>query len=80
MISVRLIDETIRVNCSKNQTIDTAVLKQLWRTGLKFITQNGNIPVIVDLERNVKLSEQAQQLFSDLNKKCKEITLVIISG
>jgi hypothetical protein len=80
MISIRLINNTIRINCSKNQTIDAFRLKRLYRSGLKFMMQNGNLPVIVETERNVKLSEEAKKLFNRLDTKCNKLTLIIISG
>jgi ABC-type lipoprotein export system ATPase subunit len=79
MLATRIQDNSIRIICSNNQIIDTKKLKTLYRTVLRFIHQNGNLPIIVDAGRNVSLSNQASKLFKRI-EKCSDKTLIIIAG
>lgn len=80
MISVNLVENTIRINCSNNEIIDSLKLKGIYRSVLKYVKKRGVLPVIVDVDSNVKLSDQALLLFNRLDSMCSELTLVIISG
>lgn len=80
MIGVHLMDNTIRINCSSNQIIDTLKLKEMYRSGIKLVEPSDNLPIIVDVDSNVKFSDKALLLFNRLDRMCTEITLVIISG
>jgi hypothetical protein len=80
MISIKLVDKNIKINCTGNQLIDTKKIVKLYRTIIRLINVNGNIPIIVDIESNVRLSNRAKKIFTRLNTKCDGITLVIIYG
>lgn len=80
MISTTLIDNIIRINCSKNQLIDVKQLKQIYRASFKLIDKHGTTPIIVNTENNVQLSTTAKKIFRRLNNKYNDITLIIISG
>lgn len=80
MISVRVINKLIKIRCSKNQLIDTEKLKYLYRTGYRFVSQNNGLPIIVELEENVKFSRKAQKMFDIIDSKFKHKTLIIIAG
>ena len=80
MISARIEDNNVRISCSQNQTITADKLRRIYNMGTKFIQQNGNIPVIVDTNKNVKLSQEAQIMFRRLEMKLNNLTLVIIQG
>ncbi len=79
MLATRIQDNTIRIICSKNQIIDTHKLKSMYRTTLRFIQQNNQLPVIVDFGKNVTLSSKASKLFKRI-EKCSDKTLIIIAG
>ncbi|MCB9360548.1 MAG: hypothetical protein H6587_08180 [Flavobacteriales bacterium] len=69
----------ILISCSNNQFIDTPELKSIYRTTLRFIRQNNQLPVIINAGKNVKLSSEASRLFKRI-EKCSDKTLVIIAG
>jgi hypothetical protein len=52
MIHARIKDNTIRINCSENQIIDPFKLKGMFRSGIKLVRPNGNLPIIVDIDSN----------------------------
>ena len=79
MLATRIQDNAIRIICSKNQIIDTRKLKSIYRTTLRFIAQNNQLPIIVDAGKNVKLSNSASKLFKRI-EKCSNKTLIIIAG
>lgn len=80
MIDTRVINNTIRIRCSSNQTINTDKLKYLYRTGMRFISQHKNFPIIVDLEKNVSLSNNAKKIVGRIEPKWNNKTIVIIAG
>jgi len=80
MISTRLINKSIQILCTKNQTINTERLKLLYRTSFKFMEQNKHYPIIIDVEKNVKLSSNARKMFERLDAKRNNVTLVIVAG
>ena len=80
MLAVRLQNKSIKVICSGNQIIDTSKLKNLYRTSLKFLNQNNKLPVIIEIEKNVKISDRVQELFNKIETKCSDRTLIIIAG
>jgi len=80
MLSTRLHKNSINIICSKNQQINTNNLKDLYRTVLKFKNQNNKLPVIVELERNVQVSNSARNLFNKIEEKCTDQTLIIIAA
>ncbi len=80
MLSTRLNKNSINVICSNHHQIDTTVLKDLYRTVLKFIHQNNELPIIVEVERSVRISNHARDLFSKIETKCNDKTLIIIAA
>jgi len=80
MICIKLVDKNIKINCTRNQLIDTKKIVKLYRTSIRLINVNGNIPIIVDIESNVRLSNRAKKIFTRLNTKCDGIALVINYG
>jgi len=79
MLAVRIQDNSIRVICSKNQVIDTHILKSICKTVFRLSRQNNSFPIIVDAGRNVSLSHKAAKLFKRI-EKCSDKTLIIIAG
>ena len=80
MISIKLVDKNIKINCTRNQLIDTKKIVKLYRTSIRLINENGNIPIIVDIDLNVRFSNKAKKIFNRLNTKCDGIALVINYG
>ena len=78
MINTRLIDEKIRISCSDNEVIGVDKLKRLFKTSVRFLEQNNNAPIIVDVGSQVRMSNGAQQIFDRWNNFAKHVTLVII--
>jgi len=79
MISVRLMNKTIKILCTKNEIIDINKLKRLCRTSFKFIEQNKYFPIIVEVEKNVKLKNDAKKMLERIDARDNN-TLVIIVG
>jgi len=52
----------------------------MYRSVLKLVRKRGYLPVIVDVESDMRYSEKDSLLFNSLDRKSSEITLVIISG
>lgn len=80
MISVRLQGKIIRIVCSNNQLLDIREIVSFYRTGIKLLEQNGSLPIVVDVGKNVKLTDGAKKIFNQLYSKNTDITLIIISG
>lgn len=80
MIRIRKIGDFIKINCSKNQVIRKNQLVRMYRSGSNLIKQNGNLPIIIDVERNVRLSDDAQSIFNRLGVEVKNRTVVILCG
>lgn len=79
MVSVELFNNNIMISCSHNQVINVGKLKEIYRLCLGFVKQYGNIPVIVDLEKGVSLSDMAKKIFTRLDARNVDLTIVIIS-
>lgn len=80
MLSIRLQKNAINVICTNNQYVNCDNLKQSYRTVLKLIKQNNEIPVIVNLDQHVKITRSARNLFKKIESKYNDRTLVIIAG
>lgn len=80
MINTRVEDNIIRISCTRNQIIGAEQLKRIYRAGNKIVEQLGIASVIVDIERNVDLSNDAKEIFKRLDTRCVNTTLVIIVG
>ena len=80
MIQIRKVGNFIKINCSENQVIRKNQLLRMYRSGSNFIKQNGSLPIIIDVEKNVRLSDDAQSIFNRLGVEVKNGTVVILCG
>jgi hypothetical protein len=79
MVSVELFNNNIMISCSCDQLINVEKLKEVYHLSLDFVKKNGNLPVIVDLEKGARLSDRARKIFTRFSNKNADLTLVIIS-
>jgi hypothetical protein len=80
MIRIMIIDDTISITCSETKVIDLRKLKDVYRTGLRFVEQHGNMPIVIESEKKLRLNSQANRIFSRWKRKRNDLTLVIIEG
>ena len=80
MISTGIRDGTIRVFCSKDQIISSKRLKRIYKNSLRLLNQHGNLIIVVDVEKNVRLSGSALELFNRLEKKHDSVILFVFVG
>ena len=80
MISTKIINNTIRIVCTQNQTINVKQLKEIYRTVALFINQNNSLPILVELEKNVKISPSAKKIFERIDNHGLKTARIIISG
>ncbi len=80
MISTRLKNRSIKIRCSKSEIIDCEKLKYIYRTGMKFMSQNQISSVIIEVEEDVRFSNLARKMFNRLEERDNQIPRVIIAG
>jgi len=75
-----LIDETIRMKISINQKIDIEQLKILYRMGSSIMKLYRELPLFLDVGREIELSEEAVLLYERIDQKINLNPLIIITG
>lgn len=47
---------------------------------MKFISQNENFPIIIEIEENVKFSGKSRKMIERIETKWNDKTIIIIAG